>query len=549
MADTVAGRLGVLTGFSTFAPIRVKFDHAVMVPDPSMHEGIQVLQYDTLSVAAPVTATAVTPDVSGDFAIEIQPVVPLMPKTRYVYVVTRAVHDQQNNPIRPSDDLVAVLHGSNSAGTWRATLEPVLQYLQVQQGIGVDDIAAIDFFTTQPTTDDLIAIRDLFDDGTLPTPVPVFENPPIAGLHTGIFQEGTPEFTDVVGTATSPNIAAVAIGVFDSFDFRVDGIFDPARVNGTAHPSVNHLDFYMTIPKAAPPPGGYPITLFGHGGTATGKDQAVAVSRLVGDAPMMAIAISAVYSHARGQNNFLDDNGFVTRENFRQTVADYLQLERMVRHATTPPFDQVDKARIHYMGWSNGAMMGTLYMGVESDVQVGMLSAPGGGLPDILSNVFYFVGSYQRTRLAFEQGIPLADFPVFFHRFLQVSQWILDPADPINTAPYITGPARRLAGVPPKRILMHEGIVDDAIPNFTTDALALTMDLPDVKATHGCSSADGCSGIWRFVMTDYGPDADGHLVTLPGLALKSATLLVPHASAQAGHYLVTDGSEITDAAP
>ena len=50
-------------------------------------------------------------------------------------------------------------------------------------------------------------------------------------------------------------------------------------------------------------------------------------------------------------------------------------------------------------------------------------------------------------------------------------------------------------------------------------------------------------------MTDYGQDAgSGHDVTLP-FPVKSAPFLVPQASAQAGHYLVTDGREIIDAAP
>ena len=92
------------------------------------------------------------------------------------------------------------------------------------------------------------------------------------------------------------------------------------------------------------------------------------------------------------------------------------------------------------------------------------------------------------------------------HNFVNIAQWLIDAGDPINVAPFVIDPNRRLPGVPPKRILMHEGVRDNVVPNSTTDNLALAMGLPDAKATRGCSNAAGCSGIWRFVMTEYGQD-------------------------------------------
>ena len=50
-------------------------------------------------------------------------------------------------------------------------------------------------------------------------------------------------------------------------------------------------------------------------------------------------------------------------------------------------------------------------------------------------------------------------------------------------------PGAQLPGVPPKRILMHEGIVDSTVPNRTTDDLALAMRLPDLNASHGCDES------------------------------------------------------------
>jgi hypothetical protein len=131
-------------------------------------------------------------------------------------------------------------------------------------------------------------------------------------------------------------------------------------------------------------------------------------------------------------------------------------------------------------------------------------------------------------------------FPIVLHNFINTAQWLLDAGDAINVAPFVLDPTRRLPGVPPKLILMHEGVHDNVVPNITTDNLALAMGLPDAKATLGCMNASGCSGIWRFVMTEYGQDPNGgHVVTV----------IVPQASAQARRYLLSDGTEINDASP
>lgn len=538
LASIVAEQLKQLPGFSTYAPMRVKFDAPVSAPAAT---AVVVLNCDAGEV--PVRLEATTIDSSGDNALEIYPVKPLLPKTTYVYAVTREVKDAAGAlPVGPSAELVQALAGEvPSLAAWRSELDCALPLL-AQKGIAVSDLAAIDVFTTQPTTDDLLAIKDLFASETLHAATPVFENSPIAGLTTGIFAEGTPQFTDLVGAATSDTIAAVAIGSFPSYDFRKDtSAFDPELLAGARVPPAVDLDFVMTIPKAPAPEGGYPLVIFGHGLGGSNRDT-VGVAKLFGDAPLMAIGISAVDHGRRGQlaQFFNLTDGFATRENFRQTVADTMQLALMARGASVAPFDQVNKNRVHYMGISLGGIMGTLFMGYSPDVRVGVLSVPGGGLPDIIqSNA---IGALLKPLIALTAQIQQSDpkFPAFLHRFFHLSQWVIDAGDPINTAPVILDPARALPGVPLKRILMHEGVIDDVVPNATTDALALAMGTPDAKATLGCLADGGCSGIWRFVMTEYGQaQRSGHGVTG----------IVPEAAAQATEFLLSDGTNIEDASP
>jgi predicted esterase len=546
VADQINDPAVGLTGFSTFAPMRAVFDGPVTVGDEINPAGVLVRRYDDFA-PVDVRARAVTPEVSADHAIEIYPIHPLDPKTRYAYVITTAVHDAAGHPVQPSPDLAAALAaGGSGAGrpddSFAALIAPVLSHLEGTLGVSRDEIALIDVFTTQPTTDDLIAIKDLFVNGRLPTDDPTFSGT-LSGRELGVFPEGTPQFDALVDAPTSPYFAAVAVGSFPSYDFRrnQETAFDRDLVAGLRTPPVNQLDFYVTIPKAPPPPGGYPVVIFQHGLGGEGADAIGMAEFFLGDAAVVGIGISAVQHGLRGDVVFFFDlvDIFAIRENFRQTIADLVQLVRMIRHTSVPPFDQINPDRLHYFGVSLGGIMGTLFMGVEPDVPVGVLSVPGGGLPNIVLDSEE-IGRLIKPLLGAVTGLFLNDpyFPVLLNRFTQTAQWLIDPADPVNTAPYVIDPARRLPGVPAKRILMQMGIFDNIVPNRTTEDLARAMGLPDVKATRGCMDLDGCSGIWRFVMTEYGqPAQSGHLVSG----------LLPEAAAQVTRYLLSAGTEIADA--
>ena len=481
-----------------------------------------------------------------DNSIEVQPLLPLKPRTTYAVVVTTALQDIHGHPMQPSADFTALI-GDPPADLQplRTRLEPVIAEL-ASRGVGTDQLALIELFTTQATTDDLLAIRDLLDLGTFPPALPRFDDTSLPGLTTGIFAEGTAPFEDLVKSRTSPNIAQVAIGTFESNDFRLgpDGPFDPDAVSGSAAPGRNVLDFYMTIPKAPPPPTGYPVVIFAHGLYGSARD-VVNVPPAIGDAPLVGIGISAIHNGLRGEPGafFVFDNLTATREYLRQTVADLLQLKRMIvaaRQAMTPPFDQIDPSHLLYFGGSLGGMLGTMFMAVEPDVGVAVLNVPGGGIATALSSSY--LSAIVNPRIAYQTGIPQADpyYPLMVHRLRQVMQWAWDAGDPINYAPHVVVPGAQLPGVPPKHVLMHEGIVDTIMPNANTEALAAAMELADVKATRGCSDPAGCSGIWRYVMADYHkPPTSGHAVTG----------LVPQARTQAGAFLASFGTRITDASP
>lgn len=544
-AEEVARQLRMLDGFSTFAPIRIPFDRPVVVDEGIFPRGIWVLKYDDLSgPPVPITAQYYPPDE----VLEVAPVVPLEPRTTYAVIVTDSVTDVDGFRVRPSEAFRRLLAGENldpDTARWRERLVPLWDFLERSYGISRNRLVLTDLFTTQSTFHDLLAIRQRLDSGDLVPGLPVLDRP-LGDLQTGFFPEGTAGYAGLMGAPSTPNVAAVAIGYFESFDFRdrPNGAFDPQRITGAVNPTTNKVDFYMVFPKAERPPNGYPVAIFGHGLGGSGRD-VTQIARTNLQIPMVGIAISALQHGRRGNvTNFFNlQNIATTREYFRQTIADFLQLARMIRNAHAagiPPFDQIDPERIHYIGGSLGGIMGTMFMAIESQVRVGMLSVPGGGLPNILAS--RDIGQLLEPLLGITIGIAPDSpyFAPFLHRFQQTAQWAMDPADPINYAPYVIAPGRQLPGAPPKRILMHEGIIDSVVPNRTTEDLALAMQLPNLNVSRGCLSAAGCSGIWRFVMTEYGHgEFDGHGVTVD----------VPEATRQAFAFLLSDGTYIPDASP
>ena len=542
----VGGQLNAFTGFSTVAALRVRFDHPVVVDTGLNPRGLLLLEYDDLSAApVPIRANAYDPENT----IEVQPIVPLRPKTTYALVVTTVLADLNGTRIQPSADFVAVLAGGAGLSAelqgWHERLQPVVDFVSGTYSIGVPDLALITVFTTGPTTDDLETIQQRLIRGDLVPGGPLFQNSPIAGLETGIFAEGTPQFDGLVPGAT--NVSGVAVGSFDSFDFRVrpNGAFDPDLVSGARVPPVNHLDFYVTIPKAAAPPGGYPIVIFGHGLGGSSRDVLTAVPGEIGDAPLMGIGISALQHGRRGNPTgfFVLSNITSTREFFRQTAVDEMQLVRMIENAHAAgivPFDQVNPDRIMYFGVSLGGIIGTVFTTIEPHVPVSMLSVPGGGLLNILDS--HDIGNLLEPLISVAVQLPRDNpyFPRFLHRFQQMAQWALDAADPINFAPHTIVPGAQLPNVPVKRVLMHEGIVDNTVPNRTTDELAFAMRLPDLNLTGGCLDQDGCSGIFRYVMTDYGQAAlSGH----------SVSFAIPQAQAQLAEFLNSNGTAVPNSHP
>jgi len=335
---------------------------------------------------------------------------------------------------------------------------------------------------------------------------------------------------------------------------------DPTSTNVTfANPfAVNRgsqiVPLLMTVPNAASgrtrPAAGWPIVIFGHGLTrnrtdmlaisATFAAQGFAVIAIdhplhgvapgapfyVGATPFAAIARERTFEVDLARNNGQpcpagvpicpdgtpDGSGVhvinlgslrTSRDNLRQGNIDLITLARTVPRLdlNADGVSDFDGSRIAYTGQSLGGIIGLPFMAIESSVNVGLLSVPGGGLAQMLNGSPTF-GPQIRAGLA-ASGIN-AGTPDF-DQFLLITQTVLDAADPVNYG----------FATQTDRILMHlvvgggtvlpDQVVPISVPGAPLsggEPLARALGLASI--TGSVSSADGIRGVTRFIQGDHG---------------------------------------------
>ncbi len=160
---------------------------------------------------------------------------------------------------------------------------------------------------------------------------------------------------------------------------------------------------------------------------------------------------------------FVSSNFFRTRDALRQSILDHAMLALNLARPPAP-FPQpgsdplktalagrgiaVDPSKVYFVGLSLGGMIGTNVAASNPRYQRTVLSSPGGSPVDIFLNspslrpaldaVFAnVIPGYTRAKVT--PGDPAFD-PVVAAEFLQalnVTKWIIDPADPLNFAKHL----------------------------------------------------------------------------------------------------------------
>ncbi len=417
--------------------------------------------------------------------------------------------------------------------------------------------AALSIFTTQSITTTLEKIRDQIKAGH-PAPArfdvgsggqrAVF---PLNSLASASFvrQVGTaPAFQAspllLAALGVRPGVGTLAFGSYASPNYQVPGEYIPGIGTRTGTPAAqgsNTIHFNLVLPSGTPPAAGWPVAIFGHGFTDSRFGAPFAVAASMAERGIATIAINVV-GHGGGPlgtvvvtttsgatvtvpagGRGIDQNGdgaidstegsaaaaprtlIGSADALRQTTVDLMQLVRQIQVGIDVDGDgapDLDPARIYYSGQSFGGMYGTIFLGIERDVRVGVPNVPGGAVIDIirLSPGFRFailtpavaargllnLPPLPNATPQFNENSPLRDLPAVINTvpgaialqdFFDKSEWGSQVGNPVAYAPYIR--KSPLKGNPVKSVIFQIAKGDMTVPNPTNTAILRAGDLQD----------------------------------------------------------------------
>jgi fermentation-respiration switch protein FrsA (DUF1100 family) len=301
----------------------------------------------------------------------------------------------------------------------------------------------------------------------------------------------------------------------------------------------NEIFFNLVLPAGPKPPKGWPVAIYGHGFTDNKNNSPYVVAATMAAHGIATIAINVV-GHgfgpagtltvgqagggsvtlpAGGRGIDLDGNGTIdstegvsavgpqaiisSRDGLRQTVVDLMQLVRVIEVGMDVDGDGIadlDRSRIYYFGQSFGGIYGTIFLGVEPRVRVGVPNVAGGSIIEVarLGGFRPLVGIALASRIpslinvpdpsgiAFNENLPLRDQPpvsntvpgaIAIQEALENSEWVSQSGHPVAYAPHI----RRapLDDVEAKSVIFQFARGDETVPNPTTTAILRAGDLAD----------------------------------------------------------------------
>ena len=444
--------------------------------------------------------------------------------SKYFIVLTDSLKDVDDNPLVKSkvisflitkdklidDDKKSIYNkalsdeDANNLEKLRVLFSPFLDKLS-EENIKREDISMIWSVTTQSATTKLAEIATSLSDDIL-DPAPTLNDKvpsqyiPIAFAREGINLE---EVVEQLGydhkEELYENIEFFIRGKYKSPNYMKDGVWKASWIPN--NPQEEELTFYLTIPMDMPgnefcskmPDNGFPVVIFQHGFTRQ-KSDIFAMANFYAKHCYATIAIDAVKHGDRmdgdaveSGDHFFNSDLLATRDNFRQSVVDLLQLKRAITKIKElddnelPGILKLDESKVSYFGISLGGIIGTIFMTVAPDVKVGVLNVPGGGLVDILvkSRSEHIKGPIVEMleELGIEENSPQ------FRQFMFFAQLLLDRADPLSYGKRTILNPIEVNGFkyPAKDIFMERAIDDEVIDNYTTEHLAKVMGIYDTE--------------------------------------------------------------------
>jgi hypothetical protein len=437
--------LNTLDGFNLQPRLSVPFDGSIDVHSVSSQTMFLVSLGDTLGHhdhgGQVVGINQVVWDTFTD-TLHVQSDQFLDQHTRYAFIVTNGIHDEQGHAVAASREFRHFRQDLDHSH------DPVLRFygeeledaVRAARHVGVPerDIVDASVFSTQSVTAVMEKIRDQIKAGT-PAPADfnlgqngertVFNRADVTGIH---WEEQTGDnpltFTPVdldqqlrLLNVIPGAVGLIAFGKYVSPDYEVHpGEYIPPVGTRTGTPEVrgyNEIYFNLFLPSGTMPADGWPVAIFGHGALGNKNDQPFNVASTMAAHGIATIAINetgfgfgplgtltvrqtgggTVTFPAGGRGIDQDDDHTISsgegnratpprtiisdRDGRRQTVADLMQLVRVIEVGMDVAGNgsrDLDPSRIYYFGQAVAAMYGTTLLTIDPSVRAGVLNNAAG---------------------------------------------------------------------------------------------------------------------------------------------------------------------------
>lgn len=537
-----AGLADQLDGFSIRARVRVRFSGPVntaTLPSGIFLVALNNVTQDEPGINSPGDRIPIDQPVfdPSTNTLYAKPNNVLDQHRRYALIVTDAVKDAAGASVIPDGAFVQCLAG---ATPYCASLASAVGGISTAP----QKIVAASVFTTMSATAWLEHAR-LILNYVPPAPMPAQPQSTfvISKLASLVLHDqvgaNPPAFVDLSLPVNSPLLAGVGSLVIGSFISPSFLDQDQTIRPGPTLPqlevpaSTNQVYFNALLPSTPEPPGGYPVVIFGHGLGDSRFGGPTAVAGTLARAGFAVIAINAVghgfgplstvtFTDTSGNSTTLNAGGrgmdlngdgiiesdegctiltpvaYGTRDCFRQTTVDLMQLVRTIRLGLDLNGDGIpdlDPAHIYYGGDSLGAIYGTMLMAVEPTVRAAALNVGGATTVDIarwspayrslatqtmqlrMPPLLNEGNSYNEDYVLPGQPVKVTTVPgaIAIQNVFEMLEWLGIQGDPVAFAPHLK--RSPLAGAPARPVLIQFARGDRTVPNPSNSLLVQAAGL------------------------------------------------------------------------
>jgi pimeloyl-ACP methyl ester carboxylesterase len=451
----------------------------------------------------------------------------------YLVFLTTAIKDASGHPAVADADYTTIKSALAGGATCPSITDPTLKgvcqltgaHLQIAKALGIDatKIVLSFSFTTQSTLDTLELVSATAQPQALTVHATGLTTAAIPGL-------GLPGHADLyVGVLNIPYYLSKSAPLTEYWHappFPLDPTSTfVTRFNPVPVPTQTlQIPVLVSVPNAkstlggTAPAGGWPVLIFQHGITRDREDMFGVADSFADagfvvaaiDLPLHGITSTSDPLYATGANPLyvglglpakgsiertfdlstitpgqIDPSGthfinltslLTSRDNLREGAADLITLARSLPQMNLT--GGVNKASIHYLGHSLGAIVGGTFLGVipAAEVGTGTLANPGGEVARLLRDSPTFAPQINAGLAA--QGVPPGT--TLYEQFFRDAQTAVDAADPINFIAVATAghPIHLIqvvgSATPPAICTVSptpDGCPDQVVPNSATQRL------------------------------------------------------------------------------